>query len=120
MKRVYAKGLYTLYNYIQYPAILLVTFLMIRNSLGYSTHPGAHVAVATALIDVLTLRIARRWNLINIGCVLVLNAFGAFVILHGSDALELKVSGWYVLCALLIALTNVYPKKPSRDDVDCA
>ena len=110
--------LYGLYNYVQYPVILIITFLMIRYSAGYSTHPGVHVAMATGVIDVLTLRIARRWNLINLGCVAILNVFGAYIILHGSDPLELKVAGWYDLCALLIGLTNIYrwrpEPKPSR------
>lgn len=103
---------YGLYNYTQYPVILIITFLMIRYSSGYSTHPGVHVALATGVIDVLTLRIARRWNLINIGCVAVLNVFGAYIILHGSDPLELKVAGWYDLCALLLGLTNIYNWHP--------
>ena len=80
---------------------------MIRYSFGYSTHPGVHVAISTALIDVLMLRMAKRWNIVNIATAVVLNFFALFVILFGGDLLELKVAGWYVLCALLITLTNI-------------
>ena len=99
-----------LYNYLQYPVVLVITFLMIRYSFGYSTHPGVHVAIATYLIDVLTLRIVRRWNLFNIGSVMILNLFGAYIILRGGGPLELKVAGWYVLGGLLIAFTNISRK----------
>ncbi|QQE78717.1 helix-turn-helix transcriptional regulator [Alicyclobacillus sp. SO9] len=109
--RMFLKILYTLYNYAQYPVILVITFLMIRYSTGYSTHPGVHVAMSTALIDVLTLRNLRRWNIFNLGSVLILNVFGAYIILRGGDPLELKVAGWYVLSGLLIALTNVMYRK---------
>lgn len=44
-----------------------------RYSYGYSTHPGSHVAVATTLIDAVLLRMCRRWNIMNIGSVVVLN-----------------------------------------------
>jgi|GEM_PF-3269595 len=98
---------YRLYNYLQYPFVLIVTFLMIRYSSGYSTHPGVHVAIATCLIDVLTLRIIKRWNLFNVGSAVILNVFGAYIILRGGDPLELKVAGWYVLGGLLIAFTNM-------------
>ena len=102
---------YPLYNHVQFPAILLITFLMIRYSFGYSTHPGVHVFLSTMLIDVLLLRMWRRWNWINLGSAVILNGFGAFVVLHGTDALELKVAGWYVLCALLVVLTNWEPQR---------
>lgn len=102
---------YRLYNYGQFPVILFVTLAMIRYSFGYSTHPGVHVAISTALIDVLMLRMANRWNIVNIGCAVVLNFFALFVILFGTDLLELKVAGWYVLCSLLITLTNINIKR---------
>lgn len=109
-KNIRSRFVYSLYNYLQYPVILIITFLMIRYSFGYSTHPGVHVAIATCLIDVLTLRIVRRWNLFNIGSVMILNIFGAYIILRGGDPLELKVAGWYVLGGLLIAFTNISRK----------
>lgn len=108
---------YRLFNYLQFPVILAVTFLFIRYSYGYSTHPGAHVAVSTALIDAVLIRMWKRWNIMNIGSVVVLNVFAAGVILFGSDPLELKVSSWYVLCALFITLTNISCTPTRRQEV---
>lgn len=102
---------YRIYNYLQFPVILAITFLMIRYSFGYSTHPGVHVFISTVLIDVVLIRMWKRWNWINLGSAFILNAFGLFAILFGTDALELKVAGWYVLCALLVVLTNMDPRR---------
>ena len=104
-------GWYRLFNYGQFPVILVVTFAMIRYSSGYSTHPGVQLAVSTGLIDVLMLRMSRRWNIVNIGAVVVLNFLALSVIRFGNDTMEQKVAEWYVFCALLITLTNINLKQ---------
>lgn len=77
----------------------------------YATHPGAHVAGAVLLLDLLVWRETRRFNVARILGIGLLNAIGAWIIHKAPDAIELSYAAFIGLYCLLIVGVKLFFKQ---------
>ncbi|WP_284285543.1 hypothetical protein [Alicyclobacillus fastidiosus] len=75
----------------------------------YAAHPGAHVAGAVLLLDLLVWRKTRRLHVGRIIGIGLLNALGVWVIHKAPDQVELSYAGFIGLYCLLLVGAELLP-----------
>ena len=83
-------------------ALLLVALLLTLLLAQFATHPGLHVAGVTVLLDVLIWRRESLRSIFHLGLMVVLNLVALLVIAFGNDPVELWLTAFYGMYAILL------------------
>lgn len=83
-------------------ALLLVALLLTLLLAQFATHPGLHVTGVTVLLDVLIWKRESLRSVFHAGLILALNLLALLVIAFGSDPVELWLTAFYGMYAILL------------------